>query len=247
VQYSNDWDGLFPAVPGVVKSASTTQGVAPQGSGEESLGILFDVYIPDADIFRCPSAPPRDRKYGPASGFESGARNPSFRRYDLTSYAYDPRHHSAHKPGGALAADSGGGDGVNSPNHHGRGQNGLYLDGHVKWMTRTDVGYADDEIYVRNNNLADPRTDSWVINSRTHKPRPVSVRDDEETDTREEEPPVAEEPEPEPKPKPKPKPGAVSEPEAGPGSLMLFLVPLSIVLAGGLIALAIVMRPSRKE
>jgi len=171
VQYANDWSGDLPAVPGVVKSTADAPGEAPEDSGEESLGLLFDVYNPEIKVFWCPSEPPRDDPdlARPAAG----GRNPSFREHDLTSYAYDPRHREDHKPGVALVADRGGGAGVNSPNLGGYGQNVLYLDGSVKWRTETDCGYDGDEIYVRNDELADKRCDSWLTNSRPELTEPT--------------------------------------------------------------------------
>jgi len=174
VQYANDHGGDFPAVPGVVKATADAPGEAPEGSGEESLGLLFcDAYVPEIKGFWCPTAPPGDHDaYGQARP-ASGRRNPSFREHDLTSYAYDPRHREDHKPGVALVADRGGGAGVNSPNLGGYGQNVLYLDGSVKWRTETDCGYDGDEIYVRNDELADKRCDSWLTNSRPELTEPT--------------------------------------------------------------------------
>jgi len=165
VQYSFDHDGDFPAVPGVRTATKNSPGLAPPGSGEESLGLLFGEYIPDfaLSFFWCWSSPPTVTTAEPASG----GRNPSFRNNDTCSFAYDPRHTADHKPDVALVADRGGGKGVNSPNHQGDGQNILYFDGHVKWMTSTNCGYGNDEIYVRNDGLADPREDSWLTNSKS--------------------------------------------------------------------------------
>jgi len=172
VQYSFDHDGDFPAVPGVRTATKNSPGIAPPTSGAESLGLLASLegrspykYIPELKVFWCPSAAPGDLPSlaRPASG----GRNPSFRAHAHCSYAYDPRHTADHKPDVALVADRGGGKGVNSPNHQGDGQNILYFDGHVKWMTSTNCGYGNDEIYVRNDGLADPREDSWLTNSKS--------------------------------------------------------------------------------
>jgi len=181
VQYTNDWNGDLPAVPGVVKSSTTKPGSAPEGSGEESLGLLFEVYVPEIRVFWCASAPPGEAdRIGyysyPPSLAASGGWRPSFREQDHCSFAYDPRHHSAHKPGVALVADRGGGEGVNSPNHQFDGQNVLYLDGHVKWWARTDCGYGGDEIYIRNDEMPNPRNDSWLVNSRPGGPPEWFVR-----------------------------------------------------------------------
>jgi len=183
VQYSNDHNGDFPAAPDVVKSTTVKPGVAPEGSGEESLGLLFDIYIPEVKVFWCPSAPPGEASrigwgtYPSSLTAAVGGRNPSFREHDHCSFAYDPRHHVSHKPDVALVADRGGGKGVNSPNHGGDGQNVLYLDGHVRWWARTDCGRgADrwsgggDDIYIRNDEISDPRKDSWLTNSKGPSP-----------------------------------------------------------------------------
>jgi len=156
-QYARDHGGDFPATPDVVKSMANVPGSAPAGSGRESLGLLYDFYVPDIRVFWCPSEPPAMLTAEPASG----GRNLFFRDNDTCSYAYDPRHYSGNKPGIALVADKGGGKGINSPNHY-DGQIVLYLDGRARWETSTDCGYDDDEIYVRNN-YADPRDDSCLI------------------------------------------------------------------------------------
>jgi len=181
IQYAMDYNHEFPAAPGVIKSTKDTPGIAPKGSGEESYGLLYDRYVPDANVFRCPTTTPRDpaELARPASGGRNLVlRNPSFRKNDLTSYAYDPRHTYEHEPGVAIVADRGGGAGINSPNHDGDGQNVLYVDGHVKWRANTNCGYGSDggesrggdEIYVRNDALRDKTHDSWLINSKGRTP-----------------------------------------------------------------------------
>ena len=46
----------------------------------------------------------------------------------------------------------GAGDKGNSPNHAGRGQNVLFLDGHCRFCTTRTVGYNEDDIYVNYEN-----------------------------------------------------------------------------------------------
>ena len=46
-----------------------------------------------------------------------------------------------------LLAD-GSGDGGNSPNHGGTGQNVLYIGGHVRWCVNPTVGIDGDDIYL---------------------------------------------------------------------------------------------------
>ncbi len=241
IQYAMDFDQQFPSVTGFINDSDDTINLFA-GDAEESLGLLYDRYIPDANCFRCPSAPPADVA-GLACPATGGA-NASFRLSDLTSYGYDPRHlfthQFTHQPGVAIMADGGGGVGVNSPNHGGGGQNVLFINGHAKWSTVTKCGYEEalagaDEIYRRDDDgsggvtLDDNRHDSWLANSRTHEPLPDEFEPRERPSRRKRKPPVA-----------------VQEPREE-GLSAVSILALAVVVAGGLIALAIVTRPGRKQ
>lgn len=51
-----------------------------------------------------------------------------------------------------ILADRSNDHGTNSPNHHGRGQNVLYVGGHVRWAVQPTVGEDADHIYINHLN-----------------------------------------------------------------------------------------------
>jgi hypothetical protein len=58
-----------------------------------------------------------------------------------------------HREHFAVAADRPGKNGTNSPNHGGRGQDVLFDDGHVQWLTTPEIGADGDNIFVNGNHL----------------------------------------------------------------------------------------------
>jgi len=172
IQYAMDFDQQFPSVTGFINDSTDEKNIAP-GDGPESLGLLYDRYVPDANVFRCPTTPPSSLA-GTASP-ASGGLAPTFRANELTSYGYDCRHLYTHQPGVAVVADkpdpaNPGVAGINSLNHDGDGQNVLYIDGHARWVSITKVGYEEaawtDEIYLREDTagLDDNRHDGFILN-----------------------------------------------------------------------------------
>jgi len=153
--YSNDNGEGFPNDSSSMGySTASVYGSLPKTDGASVLGMLYDVYCPDPEVFACPTTPP--------SVAWSGQGDNS-----MNSYGYDQRHTSTHPADVALVSDepprSGG---INSPNHYGDGQNVLFIDGHVEWCTTTLVGHFDgsnrDDIFGLNA-YSDPRWDSWII------------------------------------------------------------------------------------
>ena len=65
------------------------------------------------------------------------------------SYGYDDNHKATDDPGVAIAADARGTSTSNylSDNHGTKGQNVLYLDGHVEWKGTTTCGYYNGTSY----------------------------------------------------------------------------------------------------
>ncbi|MBM4054446.1 MAG: type II secretion system protein [Planctomycetes bacterium] len=144
--YANDQDDALPT------GGST---------GMESLGMLYDTYISDRKIFRCPS----DSGVSAANNMDLTAApdifttNASF-TISRCSYGYDDTHTLKDSSGVVLAADAKGTPtGSLSDNHNEWGQNVLYLDGHVEWKGTATCGYYNgstyDDIYSGTGNGTD--------------------------------------------------------------------------------------------
>ncbi|MCL4728640.1 type II secretion system protein [Candidatus Kuenenia stuttgartiensis] len=129
-----------------------------KGTGMTSLGQLFNTYITDRKIFRCPSdsGVTEENNLKLAEMSEGPlVENTNF-TIDKCSYGYDGNHTAADDPGVVLAADARGSStaGTNSDNHNQTGQNVLYLDGHVEWKGTATCGYYEgtastyDNIYA---------------------------------------------------------------------------------------------------
>ena len=129
--YANDNAGAFP-------TAGATQ--------MNSLGKLYDAYITDRKVFRCTS----DTAVTEASNLLLTTTNTSFTT-DKCSYGYDDAHTTVNDPGVAIAADRLGtprtAGVILSPNHSQKGQNVLYIDGHVEWKGTETCGYYNGTSY----------------------------------------------------------------------------------------------------
>ena len=137
--YSNDSVEYFPGYTDTTTTSTTEL---------NSLGKLFDAYITDRKIFRCTS----DASVSEANNLLLSTTNTDF-TIDRCSYGYDDNHKASDDPGVAIAADARGTSSSNnlSDNHNTKGQNVLYLDGHVEWKGTTTCGYygtSYDDIYA---------------------------------------------------------------------------------------------------
>ena len=154
--YSNDNSGAFPTVSGSAASAEI-----------QSLGQLFDAYITDRKVFKCSSdSGVTDTTVMTLTAGTATVANSSFTA-STCSYGYDDNHTSTDDPGVAISADAHGGTGGTaalSNNHASKGQNVLYIDGHVEWKGTTTCGYYDsttgyDNIY---SDAAGTSTDTYI-------------------------------------------------------------------------------------
>jgi prepilin-type processing-associated H-X9-DG protein len=124
------------------------------GGAMKSLNMLYTDYVSDPRTFNCPSDTivTTETNAGISAGSAFGA--------DESSYGYDRAHTQADDADVALAADRPSTDGgttnvdQNSPNHGGtyrsgadddpgRGQNVVYVDGHVEFVTSKNAGWYD--------------------------------------------------------------------------------------------------------
>lgn len=166
---------------GLIMYANENSEAFPSSTADAmlSLNLLFPNYISDQRVFKCPS----DTFVTAVTNAGITAAN-AFDK-DECSYGYDYTHTQADDADVAILADrptnvGGAPSSANSPNHGGtvnlfgtndvagRGQNVLYLDGHVEFMSTQNAGWfaADgttrDDIY--GDNLATTGgTDTYII------------------------------------------------------------------------------------
>ena len=126
--YSQDYNEGFPIVGGIYATSKAAGTLAADG-GAASLGILYEKYASDPDVFKCPAMPP------------TGAWSSNPTLPDAISYGCDAVHRSSHPADVAIVADKFSGSSDCSGNHFGDGQNVLFIDGHVKWWTTVKCGH----------------------------------------------------------------------------------------------------------
>jgi prepilin-type N-terminal cleavage/methylation domain-containing protein/prepilin-type processing-associated H-X9-DG protein len=140
--YANDNSGAFPTVSASAASAEI-----------QSLGQLYDAYITDRKVFKCASdSGVTDTAVLALTAGTATVANSSFTTARC-SYGYDDNHTSADDPGVAISADAHGGTGGTaalSNNHASKGQNVLYIDGHVEWKGTTTCGYYSSTLGYNN-------------------------------------------------------------------------------------------------
>jgi len=128
----------------------------------QSLGKLYDQYIPDKKVFKCPS----DAGVTDIDVLTLTTTNSSFTA-NTCSYGYDDNHTPADDTSVVVAADRLGTDTTTwlSNNHRQKGQNILFIDGHVEWKGTSTCGHYNastatyDDIW---QNPAGARTASAV-------------------------------------------------------------------------------------
>ena len=137
--YANDNAEAFPTGgnSGTTASASTTA-----AQELESLGKLFDAYITDRKVFKCSS----DSGVSDTTVLTLTTTPSSFLA-TTCSYGYDDNHTSTDDPGVAIAADARGAGTTLSDNHNQKGQNVLYVDGHVEWKGTSTCGFYNGSTY----------------------------------------------------------------------------------------------------
>ena len=133
--YANDNSENFPGYADTTTTSTTEL---------NSLGNLFDAYITDRKVFRCTS----DAGVSETSVLTLTTGTSTF-TVSTCSYGYDDNHKASDDPGVAIAADARGTSTSNylSDNHATKGQNVLFLDGHVEWKGTTTCGYYNGSSY----------------------------------------------------------------------------------------------------
>ena len=133
--YSNDNSGNYPGYTDITTDSITEL---------NSIGKLYDAYVSDRKIFKCPS----DGGVTEANVLLLSTTNTDF-TVSRCSYGYDDNHTNLDDPGTAIAADARGASTTNylSDNHNTKGQNVLYIDGHVEWKGTITCGYYNGSSY----------------------------------------------------------------------------------------------------
>jgi prepilin-type N-terminal cleavage/methylation domain-containing protein/prepilin-type processing-associated H-X9-DG protein len=137
--YSNDNSENFPTGGATGSTAADSTTAATE---LESIGKLFDAYITDRKVFRCTS----DAGVTEANNLLLTTTNTSFTTA-RSSYGYDDNHTAGNDPGTAIAADAKGAGTTLSDNHNQKGQNVLYIDGHVEWKGTSTCGFYNGSTY----------------------------------------------------------------------------------------------------
>ncbi|MEW6360421.1 MAG: prepilin-type N-terminal cleavage/methylation domain-containing protein [Planctomycetota bacterium] len=166
LMYSSDYQDALP-VARVEGGAEDEPVVDPMAS----LSLLYPNYVPDPRLFTCRGTDDCADDLMPGDVLlprpDVGERTLSKR---ICSFGYDcdqTLRKGANPSVIAVAADAPATrDGVtvpteNCPAHNGKGQNVLYLDGHVEFRTTVQAGFRGDNIYSKDDAI-DPQEDSHV-------------------------------------------------------------------------------------
>ena len=144
IMYANENNDQFPS-----DTAYSVPSPAMRG-----LNLLYDTYVSDNKFFNCPS----DTTVTIAtSAGMSPSTSGGTEAFTLTqcSYGYDRSHTNADDPDVAILADrpppGTPNATANTLNHKGRGQNIVYVDGHVEFVTSPLAGWYFSDSTTRDN------------------------------------------------------------------------------------------------
>jgi prepilin-type processing-associated H-X9-DG protein len=144
--YANDFGDFYPCfgappVVGVQLDATAVGGGTSKLGSRNQLSMLYRNYITDSGLFVCPSAPQDATAFVGWFSQNAGAGKKNYLDETECSYAYDPFKRVSSRPNVGVAGDRPDGPtgsprvDRNSPNHMNGGQNVLFVDGHVLWLT----------------------------------------------------------------------------------------------------------------
>ena len=160
IMYANENAEIFP-------SDSAYGGASPAMRG---LNLLYDTYVSDNKVFNCP----RDTTVSAATNAGMSASTSGGTEAFTSaqsSYGYDRFHTQADDADVALAADRPLGTPsatASSDNHSARGQNVVYVDGHVEFVNSPLAGWYDSDGTTRDNIYLDNAavtggTDTYIL------------------------------------------------------------------------------------
>ncbi len=157
IMYANENNEDFP-------SDTAYSGGSPAMRG---LNILYDTYISDNKVFNCPSDATVTSATNAGMSVSTIGGTEAFTSTQC-SYGYDRAHRQADDADVALAADrppATPSATANSANHNARGQNIVFVDGHVEFINSPLAGwyYSDgttrDNIYIDDSTAS---TDTYI-------------------------------------------------------------------------------------
>ncbi len=158
ILYANENSESFPA-------DSAYSGSAPAMRG---LNLLYDTYISDNKVFNCPSDTTVTAATNAGMTASTSGGTEAFDS-DESSYGYDRSHTQADDADVAIAADRPPAgtpdDNTSSANHNGRGQNIVYVDGHVEFVNSPLAGWYASDGTTRDNiftNDSTAGTDTFI-------------------------------------------------------------------------------------
>lgn len=134
--YSQDYNGHFPK----------TNGMNPQPSSMQCLGLLYEEYLDDLELLVCRSDDIMEAKNVIPTDYELGI--PAIIPLENCSYGYDPDHAPSHPSDVAIVADLHGVPGDPDEAHRGKGRNVLFIGSQVKWCKSRMCGRNEDDIFA---------------------------------------------------------------------------------------------------
>ena len=145
IMYANENSETFPS------STASNPAMA-------SLNLLYDTYISDNKVFNCTSDTTVTAATNAGMSVSTSGGTEAFTSTQC-SYGYDRAHTQADDADVALAADRPPSDTtLSSDNHNARGQNVVYVDGHVEFVNSPLAGWYSSDGTTRDNIFTDDST-----------------------------------------------------------------------------------------
>jgi len=140
IMYANENSETFPS------STASNPAMA-------SLNMLYDTYISDNKVFNCPSDTSVTAATNAGMSVYTSGGSQAFTQTQ-SSYGYDRSHTQADDADVALAADrppATPSATASTANHNSRGQNIVYVDGHVEFVNSPLAGWYSSDGTTRDN------------------------------------------------------------------------------------------------
>jgi len=160
IMYANENSEMFP-------SDTAYGGASPAMRG---LNLLYDTYVSDKRVFNCPSDTTVTAATNAGVSASTSGGTEAFDS-DESSYGYDRLHIQADDADVALVADrppATPSATASTANHSARGQNVVYVDGHVEFVNTPLAGWYSSDGTTRDNIYMDDvattgGTDTYIL------------------------------------------------------------------------------------